>query len=250
MKAESFRYPNVLAAGKDVKSRFRMFMLRLCSFQVESTLTGIKSWMADRHGRILEVGCGDQPYRDLLPETCKYQGLEWSTGKDTFGFRTEDTAYYTGDTFPFADNCFDSVLHTGVLEHVYDYRKFMMECRRVLKPGGAILVNTPFAVRHHYIPYDYFRFTRAALEKLFADTGFEVYTIEPRGTDVTVAMYKNYNLIYRLLYGTAGQKLVGALLLPALPILLLIGHISMRFKIGSPDDCLGYIVKGIKKCEN
>jgi len=47
--------------------------------------------------------------------------------------------------FPFADDTFDAVYHSHVLEHfqVNDGRRFIGECRRVLKPGGVLRVAVP-----------------------------------------------------------------------------------------------------------
>jgi SAM-dependent methyltransferase len=46
---------------------------------------------------------------------------------------------------PFEDNVFDVVYHSHVLEHIdrTQAKGFLEECRRVLKPGGAIRVVVP-----------------------------------------------------------------------------------------------------------
>ena len=44
---------------------------------------------------------------------------------------------------PFADGAFDVILCSHVLEHVVDDRAAMRECRRVLGPGGRLLVQIP-----------------------------------------------------------------------------------------------------------
>ena len=44
---------------------------------------------------------------------------------------------------PLADNSFDTVIASGVIEHLYNYHGFLMECRRILKPGGTLVINTP-----------------------------------------------------------------------------------------------------------
>jgi SAM-dependent methyltransferase len=48
-------------------------------------------------------------------------------------------------TFPFPDDYFDGVYHSHVLEHftLSDGRRFIGECRRVLKPGGVLRVAVP-----------------------------------------------------------------------------------------------------------
>lgn len=46
---------------------------------------------------------------------------------------------------PFADNTFDGLYNLGVLEHFTqdEIHKILIECKRVLKPGGRILVLWP-----------------------------------------------------------------------------------------------------------
>ncbi|MDQ3008756.1 MAG: class I SAM-dependent methyltransferase [bacterium] len=44
---------------------------------------------------------------------------------------------------PFADNTFDVVISSEVIEHVTDPVKGISECVRVTKPGGLIIMTTP-----------------------------------------------------------------------------------------------------------
>ncbi len=46
---------------------------------------------------------------------------------------------------PFRDGAFDAVVHVHVLEHIMDDRAALREIRRVLRPGGAMLMMVPFA---------------------------------------------------------------------------------------------------------
>lgn len=44
---------------------------------------------------------------------------------------------------PFGDNMFDCVVNNQVMEHVEDLQAVLLEIRRVLKPGGAVLSLFP-----------------------------------------------------------------------------------------------------------
>ncbi|MCB4821114.1 class I SAM-dependent methyltransferase [Roseicella aerolata] len=44
---------------------------------------------------------------------------------------------------PFQDGSFDLVLHSDTLEHVPDPLRALQECRRVLRPGGALCFTVP-----------------------------------------------------------------------------------------------------------
>jgi ubiquinone/menaquinone biosynthesis C-methylase UbiE len=46
---------------------------------------------------------------------------------------------------PFHDNYFDMIICSEILEHLPDDKKGLLEIKRVLKPGGALLVTVPNA---------------------------------------------------------------------------------------------------------
>jgi SAM-dependent methyltransferase len=224
-----------------------VFLARtLADLQVASVILHLKPWLRTLSGRILEIGCGAQPYRHWVPSNCSYQGLDSETAKTHFGYLAPDTLYYDGDTFPFPDGIFDALFHTEVIEHVYAVHTFLRECRRVLKPGSQMFFSVPFQARYHYIPHDFWRFTPAALEKLLLEAGFAEISIAPRGTDITVAAYKSLSIVYRWLQGDLLGKLLGLIASPAAVLFLIVGHFSLRLAVGSTDDCLGYSVTARK----
>ncbi|MCP4749325.1 MAG: class I SAM-dependent methyltransferase [Proteobacteria bacterium] len=46
-------------------------------------------------------------------------------------------------SLPFADNSFDKVICSEVLEHIPDYKSALGEIKRVLKPGGILAASVP-----------------------------------------------------------------------------------------------------------
>lgn len=92
-------------------------------------------------------------------------------GYMTFGEHTEDTR---GDllALPFVDNSFDGVVLTEVLEHCVAPQAAVEEVLRILKPGGLLLVTSPFWWPTHGVEgeyKDYWRFTRQGWELLLTD---------------------------------------------------------------------------------
>ena len=51
----------------------------------------------------------------------------------------------SGYALPFADNTFDAVICSEVLEHLHEYNDAVAEIRRVLKPGGKFAATVPHA---------------------------------------------------------------------------------------------------------
>lgn len=71
----------------------------------------------------------------------------------------------------------DVVLSTQVLEHVDDPRVYLLECRRVLKPGALLILSTHGHWMYHPDPVDYWGWTKAGLRKLLCEAGFQVSEI-------------------------------------------------------------------------
>jgi SAM-dependent methyltransferase len=116
-------------------------------------------------GRVLDVGCGSKPYREMIP-AADYVGMEIDTSQTRESFAAD--VYYDGVSFPVADSSFDGVLCSQVFEHVFTPARFTAEIHRVLKPGGVLVLAVPFVWDEHEQPYDYARYSsfgiKAALE--------------------------------------------------------------------------------------
>ena len=192
---------------------------------------------------MLDIGCGTMPYRNLFPEKCTYIGIDTFESEKNFGYKQDNVIYYDGMTFPLQDNFVSVVLHSEVMEHIYDTKNFISECHRVLIKGGYMLVSVPFQAKYHYIPYDYWRFTPSSLENILTKAGFSNIRILPRGTDVTVAGYKVLAIGYRLFFNKSWfKKLLSVILAPIWVLGLIAARISVVTNIGSEDDCLGFVI--------
>jgi SAM-dependent methyltransferase len=97
--------------------------------------------------RVLEIGSG----RGTMLQELRARGID-AIGLETSPDRiAEATALYgplpiqqtAGLTLPFADETFDVVLSFDVFEHIADSDAHLAEVRRVLKPGGWYLLQTP-----------------------------------------------------------------------------------------------------------
>jgi len=122
-------------------------------------------------GAILDVGCGSKPYQHLFSVT-SYIGMEIQKGAKDGSMEAD--VLYDGRVFPFRMEQFDSVLCTQVLEHVFEPSAFLKEIHRVLKPGGTLLLTTPFVWDEHEQPADYARYTSYGLNHLLRANGFKI----------------------------------------------------------------------------
>ena len=207
--------------------------------------------IAQVQGTLVDVGCGAQPYRPLLPATATYIGIDTADAQRLFGYYTPDTRYYDGENWPLDSGSVDVVLATETLEHVEDPARFLREANRCLRAGGRLILTVPFAARWHFIPADYWRFTPSGLLHLLGAAGFTDVAVRARGNALTVACYKAMALCTRFIMPqetsrlrAALFRLIGLALAPAFVALAVAGNLSLRADGG--DDCLGYTVVAVK----
>ncbi|HXY26786.1 MAG TPA: class I SAM-dependent methyltransferase [Acidimicrobiales bacterium] len=98
-----------------------------------------------------------------------------------------------GTALPFASRSADAVLLLEVLEHVARPRELLAEARRVLKPGGTVVVSVPSTVPRHEED-DYWRFTAQGLGQLCAGLFPEGEVHAFGGTFETLAFLVSYYL--------------------------------------------------------
>ena len=76
---------------------------------------------------------------------------------------------------------FSGIVCSEVLEHVARPWLALPELRRVLQPGGLLVITTLFAFPEHGYPDDYFRYSQSGLRLLLADAGFSAISTEYAG---------------------------------------------------------------------
>jgi SAM-dependent methyltransferase len=137
---------------------------------------------------VLDVLCGTRPYEDMLPAGARCTGIDID---NHYG-----SADLTTHAFlPFDDGSFDLVLCISGFHYLPDPRRGAEEIRRVLRPGGTVLITVPVVWEYdRTIPEQ--RFTGPELEALFASWE-DVEVVENGGRAVSWALLTGHLLYLR-----------------------------------------------------
>lgn len=149
-------------------------------------------------GRLLDIGCGHQPYRELF-RLDAYVGLEYDTPANRASKQAE--FFYDGTRFPFSDCEFDSAICSQVLEHVFNPEEFLDEINRVLKAGAPLLLTLPFVWDEHEQPHDFARYSSFGLRALLERHGFEILRHEKTLPDLRVIFQLINAYLFKRLFG-------------------------------------------------
>ena len=148
-------------------------------FTTERLLKELRDVAPIASGRMLDIGCGLKPYKPVFASFVTHHiGCDVPS---TIHGRQEIDVCGSAMMLPFADNSFQFVLCTEVLEHVPDPLKVYHEISRVLKPGGHAIVTTPFMYRIHEAPFDFFRYTPFSHRQMASLSRLQVMQIRSRG---------------------------------------------------------------------
>jgi SAM-dependent methyltransferase len=163
-------------------------------------------------GRLLDVGCGVKPHRDLFAGVTTYFGIE---RPGTLSKSMVVDAWADALALPFPSASFDTVFCSEVLEHVPEPRRLFEEAARILTPDGVLILSTPQVWGLHEEPFDFYRYTRYGLEYLARASGLA--PVEVRATCGTLAMI-GQRLSSFFFYSTGAYR-VAALNLLMRPVL-------------------------------
>jgi SAM-dependent methyltransferase len=145
-------------------------------------------------GKTVDVGCGQKPYEHLC-RASSYIGLELDTPENRA--RKKADVFYTGESFPFLEKEFDSIICNQVLEHVFTPDSFLKELGRILKPGGMLLLTVPFVWDEHEQPADYARYSSFGIASILERSGFEVIAARKSVDDVRAIVQLVNGYLYK-----------------------------------------------------
>jgi len=93
--------------------------------------------------RVLDVGCADAAFLTLFPPWVEKYGVDIAPSAHRPPDMRLVQVDVSRDPLPFAMGVFDVVYAGEIIEHVLDTLAFLREVRRVLRPGGSVVLTTP-----------------------------------------------------------------------------------------------------------
>ena len=138
-------------------------------------------------GKILDVGCGQKPYKFLF-EKSEYLGIDFRGYSKTSSVSSEEPDYYFDEKYskdfilPFENEIFDNSVSFQVIEHHKRPEMMISEMARVTKQDGLILLSCPFIYALHEEPNDFQRLTEYKLRELFEKNKCDVLKIKKQGS--------------------------------------------------------------------
>lgn len=129
---------------------------------------------------ILDVGCGTGYNLGFLRRYGRVQGVDMSPEALRFcreRGETEVTLHEAGE-LPFEDQSFHLLTAFDVIEHIEDDRGALREFRRLLMPGGRLLIYTPALPwmfnEHDRLVHHKRRYVKSELREKLVEAGFRV----------------------------------------------------------------------------
>jgi hypothetical protein len=121
-------------------------------------------------GAVLDVGCGEQPFRPLVESFRRpYVGMDIIQNSSGTVAMLGDLEHAEAPPAPYS-----IVLCTEVLEHVFDVNLSFRGLRRLTMTGGLAMITVPFLFPEHMDPDDFRRLTEHGVAQLARDHGFAV----------------------------------------------------------------------------
>ena len=216
-----FRNARSAETGYDDYEADRFCIARTANRRLEA----IEKFVPAR-GRLLDVGCAlgffmeAAAHRGWLVEGVDISDHATSYARDELGLDARTGTLHTVALDP---DSFDVVTAWDVIEHVLDPVEELRAMRRLLRPGGLLVLSTPdigsrvarvtksrwmgFKLAEEHLVY----FDRDTIEKAVAHAGFEVVEMRPIGKDVSLEFFSRRLQLYAGPFAKVMEKSVNAL---------------------------------------
>lgn len=142
----------------------------------------IRSLRIPTTAEVLEIGCSGGPLQQILVADgyTRLTGIDISEKAIALAHTRglANVSVMDGAQLLFADNSFDLLLASDVLEHIENEEQAVREWYRVLRPGGRMIVFVPafqmLWTHHDEVNHHFRRYTSAHLRRVLLQAGLQL----------------------------------------------------------------------------
>ncbi|MEK7543789.1 MAG: methyltransferase domain-containing protein [Patescibacteria group bacterium] len=209
--------------------------------------------LVKKGGKLLDLGCGVGLFLETMLETANYKwvlhGVEINEGliveaKRRLGQKISNLHLGRLTTLRFEKDFFDCITCFDVLEHDDQLESTLREIKRILKPSGTLLIQSPnqFSAMSYLcgalwdwwaVPDHIFHFNPRSLSSILVSKGFHIrklYTWDPQA-DFILNIQGAIRARFRA-RSLIGRLAARGLYIPLLLLWKLLSIVEIRFNIG------------------
>lgn len=147
---------------------YYVYLLHLASYNFAASFSDNK--------KVLDFGCGTGYGSQILSRNSEsVVGIDISSdaiqyARDNYSGTTLNFEILDQAILPFSDSAFDLITSFQVIEHIEDADSYLSEMKRVLKPGGKLLLSTPDKKTRLFLlqrPWNYYHINEYSIKTLF-----------------------------------------------------------------------------------
>lgn len=152
---------------------------------------------------ILDAGAGESQFKKfcshlnyISQDFGKYEGTG-DTGLQMGSWDNSQLDIVSDITsIPLQDNFVDAIMCTEVFEHIPNPVLAIHEFKRLLKPGGYLIITAPFASLTHFAPYHFASgLSRYFYEHHLAENGFNIIELDFNGNFFEFVAQENWRIL-------------------------------------------------------
>lgn len=148
------RYDSLLSMSNDDKSYYQEYYDKMGDaaylgekVKASSRMLVFQEWLRSYlkpGARILDIGCGDAIFAELMPEF-EWYGVDINIDRALKSGRKIQLAEHDLMKAPYSLDAlqYDAIICSEVLEHLWDLRVVHKEAKRLLKRDGVYVISTP-----------------------------------------------------------------------------------------------------------
>lgn len=151
-----------------LKYNYRLFFFLVNPIKFVFFLRILNVIKKNNISNIVEIGSGNSILSNLIVKNLNKKIIYINSDVT---LRKNINIILSGSLLPFRNDTFQGYICGDVLEHVYEYKKFISESYRTVMKGSYSFFSVPFIYGEHDFE-DYHRWTKKNLHRTMIDSGF------------------------------------------------------------------------------